>query len=136
MSEIMDRAKERGLHILLQLALDEMQSVVEAVNHQHDTKRSPQKYGTPYGAINGMIKVREDILAQCAMWGIEVSPHRKAASPPPPEVGDETVELVTNAFLYEMADQGLSVTGSGFPIDWARRSMRAALTVLFEKEPK
>lgn len=68
----MDGGREAGLRILLQLALDEMRNVWEAVGENHDTKRSPQKYGTPYSAINGMHKVREDILVQAAMWGIEL----------------------------------------------------------------
>lgn len=67
---------EKGLRVLLQLAVDEMRNVIEAVNHEHDTKRWPQKYGTPYGAINGMIEVREAILAQASAWGIELSPKR------------------------------------------------------------
>lgn len=76
MSEIMDGGMEAGLRILLQLALDEMLNVIEAIDHNHETKRSPQKYGTPYGAINGMTKLREDILAQAAIWGIQLSPRR------------------------------------------------------------
>ncbi len=77
MSALMNGGREAGLRILLQLALDEMRNVWEAVGENHDTKRVPQKYGTPYSAINGMNKVREDILAQAVMWGIELSPHRK-----------------------------------------------------------
>lgn len=88
MSEIMDGGKEAGLRMLLQLALDEMLNVVEAVNDNLENKRWPIKYGTPYGAINGMVKVREDILAQCAMWGIEVSPHRA------PQTGEGNAGLV------------------------------------------
>lgn len=76
MSKVMDGGVEAGVRMLLQLALDEMRNVVEAVDDNLENKRWPVKYGTPYGAINGMVKVREAILAQCAMWGVEVSPHR------------------------------------------------------------
>ena len=76
MSALMDRRLEAGLRILLQLALDEMGHVVEAVDHQHDTKPGYLKYGTPYEAINGVRKVRDDILIQAAMWGIDLVPKR------------------------------------------------------------
>ena len=76
MTEGMDRGLEAGLRILLQLAVDEMGHVVEAVDHQHDTKPGHLKYGTPYGAINSVRKVRDDILIQAAMWGIDLVPKR------------------------------------------------------------
>jgi hypothetical protein len=90
---------ENGLRILLQLALDEMQNVFEAVAENHDNKRWPVKYGTPYGAINGMSKVRENILSQAAMWGIALSPHRKPAAalparPAPDAVREEVARVI------------------------------------------
>lgn len=85
MSEVMDGGKEAGLRILLQLALDEMQHLVEAVNNRHTRHSDHLKYTTPYGAINGMIKVREDILIQCAMWGIKISPLRPQPHPGGPD---------------------------------------------------
>jgi hypothetical protein len=71
---------EGSTRILLQLALDEMQNVIEAVNHNDGTRHL--KYSTPYGAMTGMVSVREGILEQCAAWGIEVSPHRSPSPSP------------------------------------------------------
>ena len=100
MSEVMDGGQDAGLRILLQLALDEMLNVVEAVNDRHDKNSNHLKYTTPYGAINGMVKVREDILAQAAMWGVELSPHRPPANSVATArlvASDEGVEMVARA---------------------------------------
>jgi hypothetical protein len=93
---LMDGGLETGLRILLQLALDEMLHVAEAVDDRHDKNSNYLKYTTPYGAINGMNKVREDILAQCAMWGIKVSPAR-ATTPPAPAIPVDVEGLVVEA---------------------------------------
>lgn len=88
---------------LLQLALDEMRNVIEAVNEQHETKRWPLKYGTSYGAINGMIKVREDILVQAATWGVGLSPHRTPLPPDPVAETAQTVLRHTTTLNWERA---------------------------------
>lgn len=81
MSELMNSGKEAGLRTLLQGALDELGHVVDAVDHQHNTKPGFLKYGKPYAAITSARKVREDCLIQASMWGLDISPTRDSPSP-------------------------------------------------------
>ena len=96
---------ENGLRILLQLAVDEMLHMVEAVDHNHETKLDHLKYGTPYGAVNGLRKVREDILVQAAMWGIALSPHRTV---PTPEEGTEPAGRLEGGLEAAISQPGRS----------------------------
>lgn len=68
-----------GPLILLQLALDELAHVVDAVDYQYDAKPGHLKYTTPWHAVNSARKVRDDILAQAAAWGIAIAPRREPA---------------------------------------------------------
>ena len=96
---------EYGLRLLLQLAVDEMLHMVEAVDHNHETKLDHLKYGTPYGAVNGLRKVREDILVQAAVWGIALSPHRAV---PIPEEGTEPAGRLEGGLEAAISQPGRS----------------------------
>jgi hypothetical protein len=59
-----------GMRVLLQLALDELLHVVEAVDYQHATKTGVLKYTTPWEAITHARKLRDDLKVQATMWGL------------------------------------------------------------------
>lgn len=131
MSELMDNGKEAGLRALLQVALDELGHVVDAVDHQHDTKPGMLKYGTPYAAITGARKIREDCLAQAAMWGLDIAATRATSKQDDILTAlKESIDWIERLCVSEDIDPrhiyaGLSINGETLATSLAR--FRAAI---------